>query len=183
MMRCREGLSRFSAVLAVMAVSLYAMPGLQNAHAQADACIDFRMAILKSRSVSPERLQALQEQRISEARLKQTRSEFRPQLSGYARAAEGESGLLSGRTDNQVGFILSQRIYDFGQNKYQRRAAQARIDAAISTVESTGDRAVLETLLLYLAVLEAEERLIAIQEREDRLLTISDGSINGLLQA
>ncbi len=120
------------------------------------------------------------EQAAAQARLTQVRSEWRPQLSSYARAAQGEVGLVSGRGDNQAGLILSQRVFDFGQGKYRQTAARARVTAADHSIAEADATSRLDAAETFLQVLESRERLEAANSRAQRFGALAEG-VNQLL--
>lgn len=187
---CLTGLVRFLSVCA--AVSGATLLWLQAPAAQAQpvpeavnagpvpiegrapgSCVDLPRAVRASLVASPRLGEAEAAIQGSEARLAQIRATGRPQVSLYTRAADGEVGLTTGRTDNQVGLVLSHRLFDFGQTRFQRLAAEARLAASrAGRDESRLDEAA-ATAEAFLNVLEARDRLAAAEAREARLASLA----------
>ncbi|MDJ0922884.1 MAG: TolC family protein [Henriciella sp.] len=90
----------------------------------------------------------------------------KPQLSVFGRSQAGDGGLTGNALDNQVGLRASLRLFDFGDARLARTAANARVNSAISNRMSVETQTVRQTALSYLSALEAHERLRIIQDRE-----------------
>ncbi|MEO1361889.1 MAG: TolC family protein, partial [Pseudomonadota bacterium] len=103
----------------------------------------------------------------SKADLSLARSLTRPQVSTFARTQAGDGGLTGNAIDNQVGFRASQRIWDFGDARFAREAAQSRVGAAEQTQLSIEAEAERRVALSYITALEAYERKRVTSERED----------------
>ncbi len=138
-------------------------------------CLAFPDALFLNARLDPQIGEARTQQERAAARLSQIKSDSRPRLSSYGRTASGQSGLVDGRTENQVGVVLSQRLYDFGQNKSQRNAASARLNSSRLEVDNVLNESSLEAAVTFLQVLEAKESLVAALNREDHLKSISAG--------
>jgi len=130
-------------------------------------CLSFEQALIRNAGLDPAIGEALSEQAKARARLKAIRS--------YGRTASGQTGLVDGRTDNQIGFILSQRIYDFGRGRYEQGAANARVNASAMGIEEVANDSSLDVAITYLSVLEAAESLSAAKRREEDLLSVAAG--------
>ena len=139
------------------------------------ACLSFPDALYLNARLDPQIGQARSEQERAKARLSQVKSDARPRLSSYGRTASGETGLVDGRTENQVGVVLSQRLYDFGQNKSQRLAASARVNASKFEIDNVSNSSALEAAVTFLEILEAKESLQAAKSREENLKSIEAG--------
>lgn len=143
--------------------------------ASAESCIGFGDALYMNAQLDPMIGEAQSELEKANARLKQVKSDWRPQMSTYGRTASGQTGLVDGRTDNQVGVILSQRVFDFGRGRLQQNAAEARVQASNLSIDDVASNSSLDAALTYLSILEARESLAAAQMREDHLNSIMTG--------
>ena len=103
----------------------------------------------------------------AKADLRLARSLTRPQVSSFARTQAGDGGLTGNAIDNQVGLRASQRIWDFGDARFAREAAQSRVGAAQQTQLSIEAEAERRVALSYITALEAYERKRVTSERED----------------
>ncbi|MEM9739290.1 MAG: TolC family protein [Pseudomonadota bacterium] len=90
----------------------------------------------------------------------------RPQVSAFARTQTGDAGLTGNTFDNQVGLRASQRIYDFGDARFAREAAEARVQAAELERLSVESEAAFSVSMAYVSALEADARLKVTNERE-----------------
>ncbi|RKF19081.1 TolC family protein [Altericroceibacterium spongiae] len=138
-------------------------------------CLSFTTALRLATGHSPERTLAQAEQQIARARLKQERGTGLPSLSAYARAADGDTGLVDGRTNTQSGLIASQRIFDFDQGHFRMKAARERSRAALFKIVDASTQARIKAGETYLDILEARERLAAARRRESRFTELSNG--------
>ncbi len=95
---------------------------------------------------SPEALVARAQ--IGEARADITAASklFQPQLSVFGRSGLGDTGITDSGVSNQLGVRASQRVFDFGDSKYAKRAAQAGLEAQQYQAQSTTQSAVISTL-------------------------------------
>lgn len=90
----------------------------------------------------------------------------RPQVSSFARTQTGDVGLTGNAIDNQVGLRASQRLIDFGDARFAREAATARVGAAEQDRLSVEADAARRVALAYISALEAFERKQVTAERE-----------------
>ncbi len=131
-----------------------------------DACLAFDSALDQAARLSARLGASKAEAQAAEAQLRQTQAERWPQLSAYGRTAtSGGSGLLDGRTDNQIGLEARQRLFDFGKTRFQSEAARARLSAADHLLNHSRDAVYYEAALRFIDILEARERLGAAQKR------------------
>lgn len=109
---------RMSVVLIAIVTSAWAV-------AEAQECLDLRSAITLALDRAP--LVDAASEAINQAQSEEqiARSEWRPQLSAFARSAAGEGGLSDTQIENQAGIRVSQRLYDFGRGK--RQVASSRL--------------------------------------------------------
>ena len=71
---------------------------------------------------------------------------FEPQLSVFGRSGVGDTGITDSGVSNQIGVRASQRVFDFGDSKFAKKAAQAGLEAQQFQLQSTANTAVLSTL-------------------------------------
>jgi len=78
-----------------------------------------------------------------------------------------ETGAVDNSVSNQVGIRASQRIIDFGDAKYARRAARANVEASTKDTAQAKAQAALETGLSWLELKEAREQIELTKARRD----------------
>jgi len=66
---------------------------------------------------------------VAQAELIDAKSLRRPQVSAFTRSGFGDEGLVNTAIENQVGLRASQRIFDFGDSRLAREAAEEEIIA------------------------------------------------------
>lgn len=118
----------------------------------------------------------------AEARLKGVRSDWRPQISAFAQTNDGPSGLGDGRTNNQVGLSVSQRLYDFGRGRLEQDSASARIAQADYALDGVKNNVATMTASTFLSALRASERVEAARQRKAYLANLV-GGLQSRLQA
>jgi len=101
------------------------------------------------------------------AELTEAKSLRRPQVTAFTQSGFGDEGLVNSAIENQVGLRASQRIFDFGDSRLAREAAEEQILAQQSLVLDARSRAQLEAGLAYIDWFDASERLLATVERAD----------------
>ena len=128
-------------------------------------CFSLETAMALSSQRDPGVRVAQAERASADADLREAKSLYRPQVSAFARTGFGDVGLVDSTLQNQVGVRVQQRVFDFGDARFARRAArfaqeasgyvtsQARLDAA----QGTG--------LAFLEFLENQDRLAVSRER------------------
>lgn len=131
-------------------------------------CVNLDNAVRTGLVASPTLGEAEAAVQASAARLDQILATGRPQLSVYSRAADGEIGLTTGRTDNQAGVVVSYRLFDFGKTRFQRLAAEARLAASRAGRQESRLEEAAAIAEAFLNVLEAREALAAAEAREAR---------------
>ncbi|GAB5454736.1 MAG: hypothetical protein Hens2KO_09650 [Henriciella sp.] len=131
-----------------------------------DVCLpladSMRMAALRSPDVAVAQAQV----DGAKADLRFARSLSRPQVSSFARTQTGDAGLTGNAIDNQVGLRASQRLLDFGDARFAREAANARIGAFEQDRLNIESDAARRVALAYISALEAFERKSVTSERE-----------------
>lgn len=128
-------------------------------------CLSFEEAMQLSANLDPGVEAARAEQREAAADLKDARSLNRPQVAGFGRTGLGDVGADNSVVQNQFGLRASQRIYDFGDARLARQAAQSRELAGAESVRQEQLLAAQETALAYLDHLEADAQLAATHAR------------------
>jgi len=132
-----------------------------------DTCLPFETALRLAAINSPGVSIAQSGLEVARADLKEAKSLRRPQVSAFTRSGLGDEGLVNSAIENQLGLRASQRIFDFGDSRLAREAAEQDILAQESLVLSAEARARLEAGLAYIDWLDASERLMATVERAD----------------
>jgi len=112
----------------------------------ADQCLPIGTIIDLSRLNSPEANIARAQIGEAEADITAAKKLFEPQLSVFGRSGLGDTGIIDSGVSNQIGVRASQRVYDFGDSKYAKRAAQAGLEAQQYQAQTTTNVAVLSTL-------------------------------------
>ena len=130
-------------------------------------CLSFRTALRLAAANSPGVSIAQSDLEAARAGLTEAKSLRRPQVSVFTRSGIGDEGLVNSAIENQLGLRASQRIFDFGDSRLAREAAEQEILAQESLVLSAEARARLEAGLAYIDWLDASERLTATVDRAD----------------
>ena len=129
-------------------------------------CLPIAGAMEAAAQASPDVAVAQAQIAGAKADLRLARSLSRPQVSSFARTQTGDGGLTGNAIDNQVGLRASQRLWDFGDARYAREAANSRVGAAEQTQLSVEAEAARRVALSYISALEAYERQGVTSERE-----------------
>lgn len=132
---------------------------------QGKQCLSLETVMTLSARRDPSVLLAQAERVAADADLAEARSLFRPQVSTFARTGVGDVGLVDSALQNQIGLRASQRVYDFGDARFARQAAQFSQTATRFTEEQAKGDAALQTGIAALNALEAKERITISQER------------------
>ena len=130
-------------------------------------CLPIAGAMEAAAQASPDVAVAQAQIAGAKADLRLARSLSRPQVSSFARTQTGDGGLTGNAIDNQVGLRASQRLWDFGDARYAREAANSRVGAAEQTQLSVEAEAARRVALSYISALEAYERQGVTSEREE----------------
>ncbi|MEM7457837.1 MAG: TolC family protein [Pseudomonadota bacterium] len=140
---------------------------LTSVEAAPGVCLPIAAAMQAAAQASPDVAVAQAQIAGAKADLRLARSLSRPQVSSFARTQAGDGGLTGNAIDNQVGFRASQRLWDFGDARFAREAANSRVGAAEQTQLSVEADAARRVALSYISALEAFERKQVTSERED----------------
>jgi len=103
----------------------------------------------------------------ADADIKDAKSLFRPQISAFGRSGFGDAGVVDSSISNQIGVRASQRLFDFGDSKYARQAANAGFEASLEDTRQAQLQAAQRTGFSYLEFVEAEEQIELTNRRRD----------------
>ncbi|MEL6414061.1 MAG: TolC family protein [Pseudomonadota bacterium] len=142
---------------------------------QAEECLTLVQAVKKSAAIDPSVGAASARLTGAEARLLGVKSEWRPQVSGFAQTNDGPTGIGDGRTNNQLGITVSQRLWDFGRGRAEQASAAAQITKADHTLDGAKNDIATSTAQTYLSGLKAWERARAAELRKSYLAKIMRG--------
>jgi len=130
-------------------------------------CLAFDEALSLSASRDPNVLIAKAGEREADAAIIDARALYRPQVSAFGRTGVGDTGAVDIGVSNQVGVRASQRVLDFGDAKYARRAAKSNYAASLKDTQFAKGQAALETGLTWLEMREAQEQLKLTEARQN----------------
>jgi len=131
------------------------------------ACLRFDDVLRLSAERDPNVIIAKAQETESDADIKDAKSLFRPQISAFGRSGFGDAGVIDSSISNQVGVRASQRVFDFGDSKYARQAADFGFEASLEETRLAKLQASQQTGLSYLALIEAEEQIDLTKRRRD----------------
>jgi len=157
----------FSAALTVISTVFVTTPAMAQQISELQTCMSLSDAMSLSAARDPEVLIAKASEQDADAELIEARSLYRPQISAFGRTGFGETGAVDNSVSNQVGIRASQRIIDFGDAKYARRAARANVEASTNDTAQAKAQAALETGLSWLELKESREQIELTQARRD----------------
>jgi len=133
-------------------------------------CLSFKKALELASINSPTVAIVQADLDVAQAELIDAKSLRRPQVSAFTRSGFGDEGLVNTAIENQVGLRASQRIFDFGDSRLAREAAEEEIIAQENLILNAKARAMLEAGIAYIDWLDASERLEATVERGNYFL-------------
>jgi len=93
------------------------------------SCLRFDDVLLMASQRDPGVLISQAQQSEADADIKDAKSLFKPQISAFGRSGFGDTGVVDSSISNQIGVRASQRVFDFGDSKYARQAAEAGFEA------------------------------------------------------
>jgi len=128
-------------------------------------CLSFTRALNLASVNSPTVAIAQADLDAAQADLTDAKSLRRPQVSAFTRSGFGDEGLVNTAIENQIGLRASQRIFDFGDSRLAREAAEEEIIAQENLILNAKARAMREAGIAYIDWLDASERLEATVER------------------
>ncbi|WP_417481959.1 TolC family protein [Maricaulis sp.] len=128
-------------------------------------CLGFTDGLALAVARAPEVDGARAREAEARADLREANSLSRPQVSSFGRTGVGDSGLTGSQIDNQLGVRVSQRVFDFGDSRLAREAAQGSVDQSEFDTRYQRNQAAYEFADAYLTWLEAEEKMGVIAQR------------------
>ena len=142
--------------------------------ANSSSCLLFDDALRLIQTNNPRIADAETTADRADAAFRNTRSEFRPQVSTFSRVGIGDGALVDNRLDNQIGVQMRQHLYDFGAGKLRRREAKLTRTAAEHGAAAVAQEVAVETASAYIDVLRLEELEQIAQAREKDFQTEVD---------
>ena len=116
--------------------------------------------------------------RIGEAQADYTAAQslFRPRVTGFGRSGAGDTGIVDSGVSNQVGARASQRLFDFGDAKYARLAANLDLEARRYQADFEANSAIAQTALAILKLQQVSAQQALTIERRDFFSAQSDAT-------
>jgi outer membrane protein TolC len=148
-------------------LGLATVPVPAGAQLAEDQCLAFAEGLALAAERAPEVDGARAREAEARADLREAGSLRRPQISTFGRSGIGDSGLTSSQIDNQVGVRVSQRVFDFGDSRLARDAAQGSLDQRGFDVRDQQSQAAYALADAYLTQLEAEAMIEVIAQRHE----------------
>ena len=130
-------------------------------------CLRFDNVLKLAAQRDPTVIIAKAQETEADAEIKDAKSLFRPQISAFGRSGFGDTGVVDSSISNQVGLRASQRVFDFGDSKYARQAADSAFKASLEDTRQAQLQAALRTGFSYLEFIEAEEQIQLTNRRRD----------------
>lgn len=149
------------------ALAMAALSHVAAAQSAPLSCLGFEDAMLSARLSDPAVETVRAEKRQAEADVTEAKSLYRPQISAFGRTGVGDTGIIDTTVQNQVGLRAEQRIYDFGDAKFARRAARHNVTASNFDLTQAEINAGIDAAAAILGILEAEEQLEFTRERRE----------------
>lgn len=150
------------------------------AQVSGDACISIGEAFQRAATRAP--VFQIANARVGEASadVTEARSLFRPRVSGFGRSGAGDTGIVDSGVSNQVGARASQRIFDFGDAKYARLAAQSELESREYEADQAANSAIVQTALAILQLQQVSAQQALTEARRDFFARQYD-AVNNLL--
>jgi len=159
--------TKFISSLSVLLLSINLMDSVQAQVIEPNVCLDFNAVLQLSAQRDPSVALAKAQESEAEAEIKEVSSLFKPQISAFGRTGFGDTGIVDSSVSNQLGIRASQRLYDFGDAKYARRAAEENFSASKDDTRNAGLIAARDTGFAYLELNEANEQLELTSRRRE----------------
>tara|TARA_R110000868_G_scaffold101630_5_gene279777 strand:+ start:59593 stop:60900 length:1308 start_codon:yes stop_codon:yes gene_type:complete len=153
------------ACLAGSALCVLATGAGASAQAPDQTCLGFSEGLILAAERSPDVDGAQAREDQARADLREADSLRRPQVSTFGRSGIGDTGLTSSQVDNQVGVRVSQRVFDFGDSRLARAAAQGDLDQRGFDLREQENQAAYTFADAYLTQLEAQAMIDVIAQR------------------
>ena len=135
-----------TSLLCMLPVLAHSQDASVERDAAAAQCLPIGTVIDLAKENSPDAGIARAQIGEAEADITAANKLFTPQFSVFGRSGVGDTGITDSGVSNQLGFRASQRIFDFGDSKFAKKAARAGLEAQKFQAESTTNIAVLSTL-------------------------------------
>ena len=130
-----------------------------------DGCMGLRQAMELASKSDPAVATSQAREREADANIQDAKSLYRPQLSAFARTGIGDVGLIDSAIQNQIGLSASQRVIDFGDARFARRAARFDRDASGFDTLNARDQAASEVAAAVFDILESAEAITFTERR------------------
>ena len=156
---------RISLLTAFFAATLIDSSAL--AQTSNEACISIGEAFQLAATRAPNFRVASARVNEASADVTQARSLFQPRVSGFGRSGAGDTGIVDSGVSNQVGARASQRIFDFGDAKYARLAAQSELESREFEADQEANSAIVQTALAILQLQQVSEQQELTKARRD----------------
>ena len=159
----------------VMAIAVSLLSPLAFAQTP-DTCMGLRQAMEIASKSDPAVATTQAREREADANVQDTKSLYRPQISAFARTGVGDVGLIDSAIQNQIGLSASQRIIDFGDARFARRAAKFEQNATSFDTLNARDQAATSVAASVFDMLESAEAIAFTEQRrsyfQDQLTAI-----------
>jgi outer membrane protein len=152
-----------------------------------NTCLSLDETLELAADRDPQVMRALAREADFEARVTEARALRRPTLSAFGRSGFGDTSVVDNQVSNQVGLRLSQRIFDFGDSRFAREAAEANSEASRYDTQAERLDAARTAGGAFLTFLDAKEKFEQTSERRshfvqqleslDRLLEIGGATL------
>ena len=152
-------------ITAACLLAAFSAPCSFSEEEQREQCLFFDQALRTASLESPERALARAELEGAKANAMEAASLTRPQVSTFVRSASGDPGLVDSQFGNQIGLRGSQRLFDFGDSRRAREAADKRVETKTHHVRSAMEGAILNTGFQFMTWLEAHELLSIVSDK------------------
>jgi len=131
------------------------------------SCLRFDDVLLMASQRDPGVLISEAQQSEADADIKDAKSLFKPQISAFGRSGFGDTGVVDSSISNQIGVRASQRVFDFGDSKYARQAAEAGFEARQEETRQAQLNAAQRAGFSFLELVEAQEQIDLTNSRRD----------------
>jgi len=132
-----------------------------------EVCLTFGEAFTRAATRAPSFQIATARADEAFADVTAAKSLYRPRLSGFGRSGAGNTGIVDSGVSNQLGARASQRIFDFGDAKYARRAAKSELESRKYEAEEAANIAIVQTALSILQLQQVSAQQALTEARRD----------------
>ncbi|MDM3871340.1 TolC family protein [Porticoccus sp. W117] len=131
------------------------------------SCLSFEQTLALSAKLDPAVAVARARSREAASDLREAKSLYKPQINAFGRTGSGNTDVVDSTIQNQIGLRISQRVLDFGDARYARRAANSNLEASKEDIRLARLAAAQESALAFLAALNVQKQLDITAERRD----------------